>query len=112
MRIEDVRVGHMVAMTLDGTEMVEKGDPVSSEPRGDWNGRAMFLYASRPTVPGKSGKVVVEWMEGNGPRTGTQGEYYANVFGLRVDALLTCGCPLNVYEDTGHQEGCAVYDQQ
>lgn len=105
MRHDEVRISHMVAVTLDGSELVEKGDPLTSF-RGE---RAVFLYPSRPTIPGKSGKVVVEWMTGAGdPKDGTQGEYYANVFGLRVDALLTCGCPLNVYEDEGHQEGCAV----
>jgi hypothetical protein len=40
-----------------------------------------LLYATRPTVPGKSGKVVVS-------RDGQESERYAGAFGLRVSVVV------------------------
>jgi hypothetical protein len=107
MRADEVRIVAMVAVTKDGGRLISEGDTITTaDARGD---RARFVHASRPTVPGKSGKVVVQWLEGD-RANGTRCEYYAHIFGLRVDALLSCGCPLNVVNDEGHQEGCTVVE--
>jgi len=44
---------------------------------------AEFIRATRPRMPGKSGKIVVKW-PGTGRISEGQGEYYDTVFNLRV----------------------------
>lgn len=39
---------------------------------------ATFQYVSRAAIPGKSAKIVVTWTDGS------EGEYYAQVFNVRV----------------------------
>ena len=102
MRADEVRIVSMVAVTKDGSRLIEKGDVIEEKD----GVRVIFHSASRPTVPGKSGKVIVEFS--SGPWAGGTHERYAHIFGLRVDALLSCGCPLNVVNDEGHQVGCSV----
>lgn len=105
MKADEVRIVALVAVSKDGSRFIEKGDVIEEKD----GVVTRFHYASRPTVPGKSGKVVVEFS--SGPWAGGTHERYAHIFGLRVDALLSCGCPLNVVNDTGeHQEGCSVVE--
>lgn len=63
----------LIARRADGTE-VRPGDTLTNH-RGETD---TFLSASRPTVPGKAGKVIVEG--------GTHGvEFYASNYDLTVD---------------------------
>ena len=96
-------VAYQEADNTRGTDrrLVDEGDTVTSF-RGE---TATFLRATRARITGKSGKVMVRWLDGNA--AGTEGEYYDGVFGLTVEGILTCGCPLRVVADEGHQEGCA-----
>lgn len=59
-------------------QAVDKETGKVVEPGTVLNNGDILKYASRPTIPGKNGKVIVEG--------GTNGlEYYAGNYGLRVD---------------------------
>lgn len=75
--------------------IVSEGDMIESF-RGE---KATFVRASRAAVPGKSGKVIVRWLGGEGTR-----EYYDNVFNLSVVGMLPCGCVLSMSADCIHVE--------
>lgn len=64
-----------IVIDLSDNSIVQPNQFIKS---GD-NEWARFTYASRTTIPGKSGKVCVNWTDGN-----YSGEYYANVFNLCV----------------------------
>jgi hypothetical protein len=83
--------------TKDG-EPVEIGSIVVNS-RGE---QAKLVFASAMTVPGKSGKVVVEY-EGQDYRS----ELYAHIFGLVVTGIMDCGCPVGP-DDPGHLDSCTV----
>lgn len=87
----------MVAFSIESGLPVTAGDTVTSF-RGE---PATLIMPSQPTIPGKSGKVVVEWAD----RSGSRDEYYANVFGLRVSGLMDCGCPVGP-DNPDHLDGC------
>ncbi len=86
----------LITTRVDTGETVEAGDMVTNF-RGD---TATFVRADRARVPGKSG--MVEGRTASGERRWL----YDNVFGLRVDGLLRCGCPHWIVWTDGHQEGC------
>lgn len=77
--------------------VIQRGDTVTSF-RGD---PATFVTATRESMPGRSGKVLVDLPNGD------RREYNDRVYGLTVVAVLACGCPTDIVADEGHQEGCA-----
>lgn len=71
----------MFVTTRQNGDYVVSGDIVT-----DFRGnRAEFLAATRAQSPGKSGKVLVRWLDG--PGTGNSAEYYDMVFGLTVKEI-------------------------
>ena len=91
-----VRVVTMVATDVKTGAIITEGDTVFSS-RGE---EARFVAATDPTVPGRAGKVAVDWAS-----DGTRGYYYAKVFGLQVSGIMSCGCPVGP-EHPGHLDGC------
>jgi hypothetical protein len=85
----------MVAVEEVTGRVVTEGDQVTNF-RGE---AGIFEYATRPRVPGKSGKVLVNGWES-----------YDKVWGLTVSALLDCGCTAAEWYDGGHREVCTVRD--
>lgn len=69
------RTTTMAAVNEATGKAVHVGDTVTSF-RGE---KATLVRMSRPRIPGKSGKVVVRWIDG-----GYEQEYYDGVFGLIV----------------------------
>lgn len=77
----------MVATDRQTGAIVEPGSQVTSF-RGD---TGTFTYISRGALPGKSGKIIVDGRE-----------YGDRVWGLKVSALLACGCHVDETTDCRH----------
>ncbi len=73
----------MVTTHPDGSHVV-RGDVVTSRASGE---KARFLYATRPRRHGKSGKVLVQWLDPLGNPQDGQYEYYDRVFDLAVEEV-------------------------
>lgn len=73
----------MFVVTRENGDYVVSGDIVTSF-RGE---RAEFLSATRARTQGKSGKVLVRWLDSLAVRSSFQAEYYDAVFGLTVKEL-------------------------
>lgn len=70
----------MFIVTNASGDYVSIGDIVT-----DFRGnRAEFLAATRAQSPGKSGKVLVRWLDSPFNPDSPSGEYYDMVFGLTV----------------------------
>jgi hypothetical protein len=66
----------MITVSKTTNKTVESGD-IITDYRGD---RAKFVMATRANNPGKSGKIVVKYLN----EGGTQREFYDHVFNLSV----------------------------
>ena len=79
---------------IEGTDQIVNSGDTITDFRGD---KAIFVKASRPRQPGRTGKVVVRWLAMKGVKAGdhsyyddgrkTTYEYYDTVFDLEVKEI-------------------------
>lgn len=93
----------LVARYSDGSP-VRKGDTLVS-----FRGESFeFVYASRPTVPGKSGKVTVKPLDSG--YADIQSEYYVSVFGLERVDFIAPACGHTICDGLGAENEICRYD--